>query len=157
MTVKEVEAPKVIPNIGKDVPADQLPPPTEEALKISAQVGELRQNLIGVMKSFNKLLSSTILPENASIKDKENEQQIVGDLTRAAQAIDKISYGEGSLALSVFAVRLALFFRNAGNKLAYEIEELKKRIPEKVDSEQDINKKKIAALAKELGVDVKIK
>jgi len=151
----------VIPNISQNVFPEQLLPPTEEAIKIANKINISRQLLIESMKSFNKLLSSNVLPENRSVGEKKEEQAIIAEMTKAAQEIDQYSGGEGTLALSIFAVRQAIFFRDAGNKLAYEIEEIKKKLAvfEKNSSPKDQNevaKNRVLEFAKELGVKIAV-
>lgn len=138
-----------------------MPPPTEEAIKIMSKINAARQQLVQSMQSFNRILSSCVLPENRSVSEKDAEKEIISNMTKAASEIDKYSNGEGTLALSIFAVRQAIFFRDAGNKLAYEISELKrhieileKNIPR--DEQEEAAKNKILELAKELGVEVTV-
>lgn len=135
--------------------------PTEEAIRISNKINIARQQLIQAMQSFNKILSNCILPENKSVSDKELEKSIISDMTKAATEIDKYSNGEGTLALSIFAVRQAIFFRDAGNRLAYEIDDLKKRISTLEKNVPQEEQKKVAEnrvleLAKELGVNITV-
>jgi len=160
--IKEQGNPQVITNVAKNVDPDQLPPPTEDAIRISNRMNIARQRLIKSLKSFNKLLSSGDLPENRPVKDKEEEQAIIAEMTNAALEIDQVSNGEGTLALSIFAVRQAIFFRDAGNKLAYEISEIKKKLAElekdniKEDPDEAAKQQRVKDLAKELGVEVTV-
>jgi hypothetical protein len=149
------------------VPAEELPMPSEEAIKIEAQALAANQDLIMCMKEFNQLLGHSVLPENRSTKEKEHEQNVTSNLTAAAQAVDRFEPGKGSLALSTFAVRQALLLRDAGNKLAYEVKMLREDMNQLKQPEQkvvarpaeepsDATKKYILERAKELGVKVSI-
>lgn len=135
---QEVNAPEqVAPKVIQNVPLaeDVASPPTAESLQINFVVNEAREKLIKAMKDFNKILSNSVLSENKSIKEKEDEQQIVDNLTEAAQVIDKYSGGEGTLALCIYAIRQSLLLRDAGNRLAYEINEIKKSLnPQKTET-----------------------
>jgi len=164
---KRREDPRVISDAAPDRPAEALPAPSEEAIRIEAQALAANQDLLRYMKEFNQLLNQRVLPENRSVKDKENEQKITASLTMAAQAVDRLEPGKGSLALSTFAVRQALLLRDAGNKLAYEIELLKNEIQELKNPKPSVidrpssgpseaTKKFILDRAKELGVKVSI-
>lgn len=80
------------------------------------------------MKSFNKLLTSQVLPENQSEKEKENERVVISELMSASQTLEELSPGEGSLAVCIFALRQSISLRNAGNHLAYQLNVLNKRL-----------------------------
>ena len=162
---KNQEKPRVITNAAPDRPAEDLPAPSEEAIKIEAQALAANQDLIMCMKEFNQLLGQSVLSENKSTKEKEDEHIITASLASAAQAVDRFEPGKGSLALSTFAVRQSLLLRDAGNKLAYEIDLLKqeikelkqvKQIPDPEEKPSDATKKYILERAKELGVKVSI-
>lgn len=105
-----------------------MPPPTEDTVKILAQLNNLKTQLVGAMKAFNKILSDQTLSVNKSKQDKDVEQKIINDLVLAARGVDEISPGEGTLGVCVFAVRQALSLRDAGNKLAYELYQIKNRL-----------------------------
>jgi hypothetical protein len=92
------------------------------------KLNELRQDLMNSMRDFNKLMKDSKLPENRSMKEKAEEQDVISRMVNAASEIDKFSRGEGSLAVCIFAVRVALSVRDAGNYLAYEIHQLKEKI-----------------------------
>lgn len=159
---KEQTRPQVVPNIAKDSPSGELPTPTEDAIKISTQLNMARQRLVKSMKDFNQLLSSGVLPQNYSVSDKDKEQAVIVELVSAATEIDRISGGEGALALSVFAVRQAIFFRDAGNKLAYKIEKVEEKLAELEknnileNSNELIKQQQVLELAKKLGVKIKL-
>lgn len=153
----------MISDAAPDRPAEELPMPTDEAIRIEAQALAANQDLIQSMKEFNQLLNNSVLPENRSIKEKEYEQKVTSNLTLAAQAVDRFEPGKGSLALGTFAVRQALLLRDAGNRLAYEIELLKNEIKEMkttvespAEDPSEATKNYILERAKELGVKVSI-
>jgi hypothetical protein len=127
--------------------------PTDEALKISAKVNLLNQDLILTMKEFNGLLSSKTLPENKSVKEKEKENLLIKDLINIAKEINQYTSGEGTLALVIFLIRQNLLLRDAGNRLAYEIKQLKNPKEEQIE---DANKKFLLEKAKEFGFKVSI-
>ena len=156
---KEQRSPEVITNAAPDRPGEELPIPSEEAMRIEAQALAANQDLIKYMREFNHLLSRSVLPENRSIKDKEYEQKAISNLTMAAQSVDRFEPGKGSLALSTFAVRQALLLRDAGNRLAYEIELLKdevKQLKGKLIEPSEDDKKYILKRAEELGIKIAI-
>lgn len=150
--------PQVIPNISQDNLQTDITSPTEDAIKIAAQINDSRQRLVQAMKNFNQILSKRVLPENRSSTEKEEEQSIISELTAAALEIDRFSRGEGTLALSIFALRQTIFLKDAGNRLAYEIEELKKKIPNSglEEDKEAIAKQKVLDFAKTLGVNVSL-
>ena len=80
------------------------------------------------MRSFNRLLNDSKLPENRSEREKQEETLIINELIRSVQAIEKLQPSEGVMSLCVFATRLSLSLRNAGNKLAHQNYLLEKRI-----------------------------
>jgi hypothetical protein len=110
--------------------AEQIEPPTEDAIKFITKLNNAKQELIGTMKEFNKLLSIKTLPINKSSKEKEHENRVIDELIRAAVTVDRINAGqnEGVISVSVFSVRLSLLLRNAGNELAHEVQRLNERI-----------------------------
>lgn len=148
-----MEAPKVIPNVSN---SGELPPPTDEAIKIANKVNILRQRFVRDMKDFNQLLSNSILPENKSSGDKEKEQEIISSLTNSASEINGYSNGEGTLGLVIFALRQMIHFKDANNRLIYEVGEIKKKLNIQDEDPKDVARRKVMELAKELGVDVKV-
>jgi hypothetical protein len=148
----------------------QIEPPTEEAAKLISKLNNAKQELISVMREFGKLLNVKTLPSNKSDKEKEHESRIIDELIRAAITVDRINpeQQEGVLSLSVFAARLSLLLRDAGNKLAYEVQTLNNRlcvlegekphVEEESEEEQRARKAKeyILKEAKKLGVKLSI-
>ena len=128
-----VTKPKVVQNVS--VPEEQIVPPTEEDAKILSRLNDAKIQLVSAMKAFNKLVSDQTLPENKSSKDKYQEQNVINGLVNAAQSVESLSPNEGVLGVCVFAVRQALSLRDAGNKLAYELHQVKNRLAK---IEQDI-------------------
>lgn len=80
------------------------------------------------MQEFNKLLKSRKLVENRSVKENEEEQNVVNQLAVAAVGVEALNPGEGLLGICILAVRQALVLRDAGNALAYETFQLKEKI-----------------------------
>jgi hypothetical protein len=111
-----------------DTLAENLEPPTEEAARLVSQINNAKKALIDSMRSFNRLLNDSKLPENRSEREKQEETLIINELIRSVQAIEKLQPSEGVMSLCVFATRLSLSLRNAGNKLAHQNYLLEKRI-----------------------------
>lgn len=111
-----------------DVPLENLEPPTEEAARMISQINEAKKNLIESMRGFSRLLNDSKLPENRSEREKQEETLIINELIRSAQTVERLEPGEGMMSLCVFATRLSLSLRNAGNKLAHKNHLLERRI-----------------------------
>ena len=124
------EKPKIIQNVKPNIPNEQIAPPTEDAVKFITNLQNAKKELIGVMREFGKLLNVKTLKINKTDKEKEREAIMIDNLIRAAIAVDNINpeEGEGVLSLSIYAVRLSLLLRDAGNELAYEHKKLKDRV-----------------------------
>ncbi len=120
--------PKVVQDVKPDIPVENLPPPTDEAIRFVTQLNEAKQGLIDAMQEFNKLLKNRKLAENRSIKENEEEQSAVNQLALAAVAVEGLNPGEGLLGICILAVRQALVLRDAGNTLAYETYQLREKI-----------------------------
>jgi hypothetical protein len=120
------------PQVIKDVQpvAGDLPPPTEEAARFILESNRAREALIEAMKGFNRLMGHRVLPENKSIKESEEERAAVEALVNAAKAMEAISPGEGLLGMAILAVRQGLTLRDAGNHLAYELEQTRRDLRE---------------------------
>jgi hypothetical protein len=125
---KQQAQPKVIQDVRPDIPMENLPSPTDEAIRFMTQLSEAKQVLIDAMQEFNKLLKNRKLVENRSVKENENEQDVVNQLAVAAIGVEGLNPGEGLLGICILAVRQALVLRDAGNTLAYETFQLKERI-----------------------------
>jgi hypothetical protein len=136
--------------------------PTEEAADIVRRLNLAKQNLMEHMTAFNKLLSIGTLNENRSIKDKESEQQTINKLVRAALEVEQFSAGEGLLGMCVLNIRQCLSLRDAGNELAYKVNQLQKEInklkdPNFVDDEKEKAKAELLELAKKSGLELSFK
>ena len=150
-----------------DSPNEQTEPPTEEAVKFISKLNNAKQELVSVMREFSRLLNIKTLPVNKTDKEKEHESRIIDELIRAAITVDRINpeQSEGVLSLSVFAARLSLLLRNAGNELAYEVQKMNDRIsvlegsePEKEEEpKEDPARKYLLEEAKKLGLEISIK
>lgn len=125
---RQAQQPKIVQDVNPAVPAEDLPPPTDEAIRFMTQLSEAKQVLIDAMQDFNKLLKSRKLVENRSVKENEEEQDVVNRLAVAAVGVEALNPGEGLLGICILAVRQALVLRDAGNALAYETFQLKERI-----------------------------
>lgn len=144
---------------GVEAPQGKTPDPTEDAVKMVARLNEAKQTLMENMKEFNKILNNNVLSENKSVKENEQEQLVINNLVKSALVVDNLNNGEGLLALCVLSIRQGLSLRDAGNRLAYQIDQLKKEIkqlkdssPENKPSPEDLLK----AHAKELGIKIKV-
>ena len=154
----------MVQNIREENKAEELPPPTDEAINIASQLSAANQELMDVMKAFNKLLGDQTLPENKSLKDKQMEQSVVNRLATAAISVENLSPGQGLLGLSILAIRQALSLRNAGNLLAYKLHQVEEKIQlleEKVvvlskAAPEDAKKEYIKELAEKMGVKVSL-
>lgn len=141
-----------------DIPEDQLQESPEEAARIVAQLRERKETLMDAMRAFNRLLSIRVLPENKTISDKENEQEVVTRVTQAAMSVDELSVGEGLLAMCVLSLRQSLQLRDAGNSLAHSLRELEERVRSLESgapqfSEEERKKRFVEELAKKYGLD----
>jgi hypothetical protein len=99
--------------------------PSEEAIKIVNELSKYKSEFTSSMRAFNSLLNISILPENKSQSDLNNEQSVINKLIKDAINVDSLSPGEGVLGLCILALRQGLMLRDAGNKLAYEVHKLK--------------------------------
>lgn len=117
------------------------------------------------MRGFNRLLSNSTLPENKSEREKQEETLVINELIRSSQTVERLEYGEGMMSLCVFATRLSLSLRNAGNKLSHKVHILEQRIEqlEKANGieppKEDVKAKEKQFLieqAKKLGVKINI-
>lgn len=126
----EPEKSKIINDVNPEDTDGYIEPPTEEAARLIARLNNAKQELVSVMREFNKLLNVKTLPTNKSSHDKDEEARIIQELIRAATTVDSINPGqqEGVLSLGVFATRLSLLLRDAGNELAYKVKQLEERI-----------------------------
>jgi hypothetical protein len=152
-------------DVKPDVPNEEVEPPTEEAVKFISRLNNAKQELISVMREFSRLLNIKTLSINKTDKEKEHENRVIDELIRAAITVDRINpeQNEGVLSLSVFAARLSLLLRNAGNELAYEVQKLSDRVavlegsePRKEEPREDPAKKYILEEAKKLGLKISI-
>jgi uncharacterized protein YdcH (DUF465 family) len=120
-----VEEPQIVQDV-KDL--NNSEPPTEDALKLMAQLSGAKQKLFESMKEFNKLLNNRTLPENKSTVDKDLEQNVVNSLAQSAMVVEQLSPKEGLLAICILAIRQSLSLRDAGNEIAHRIISLENRI-----------------------------
>lgn len=139
-------------------PSEPIPEPNEEAIKLVGKLNKAKQILMEDMKEFNKMLTTNILAENKSIKEQEREQSIINNMIKSALKVEHINQGEGLLGLCVLAIRQGLSLRDAGNRLAYQIDQLRKEVEylktqktKSTPTPEDILLEK----AKELGLKVK--
>lgn len=122
---------KVQPKVVEDVaPPEEIPEtPNEEAVRIIARVNEAKNNFLVAMKNFNKILQTSILPENRTEQQKNEEVGAINYLLETATIVENYSSSkEGVLGLGVFAVRQALILRDAGNRLAYKVQQLENKL-----------------------------
>lgn len=143
----------IVQDVKSDVPLESLPPPTEDATKMVLKLNASKENLMDSIRSFNKLLSNKTLPENKSAAEKEVEQKVITQLTKAAIDIEEFSPGEGLFALCILALRQSLSLRDAGNALAYKVKQLEERLPK--TEEESSEKKVLEEMAKKMGLKIK--
>jgi hypothetical protein len=122
------EKPKIIQDVKLNSPIENMPAPTEDAMKMLTQLNEAKQGLLDAMRDFNRLLGNRTLKENRTIKDNELEQSVVVNLAQSAKMVEQLDLGEGILGLCILSLRQALTLRDAGNGLAYEIQKIKEKI-----------------------------
>jgi hypothetical protein len=107
----------------------KLPPPTEEAAAILGTAVKAREALFDAIRHVNRvLMASKVLPENRSLEQENAEKEGVRALVDAATALEEASPGEGFLGMATLAVRQGLSLRDAGNRLAHQVENLRKEI-----------------------------
>jgi hypothetical protein len=75
-------------------------------------------------------MNRQVLPENRSVKENDEERAAITELVGAAIALEAISPGEGLLGMATLAVRQGLSLRDAGNRLACELGQLKRELAE---------------------------
>ena len=123
-------APQTRPQVIKDVqpPGETLPPPSEEAARIVIENNRAKDKLIEAIKGVNRLMNRQVLPENRSVKENDEERAAVTELLTAAIAMESLSPGEGLLGMATLAIRQGLSLRDAGNRLAYELEQAKREL-----------------------------
>lgn len=121
-----VQKPKII----KDVqpPNTEVPPASEEVTRIVIENNRAKANLIEAIKEVNRLMNNRVLSENRSVKQNDEEKQIITNLVNAAIILEELSPGEGLLGMATLAVRQGLSLRDAGNELAYELERTRKEL-----------------------------
>jgi len=127
-TPSQIKPTRVVSNVIPSAPIEELPPPSEDAARVLNELNRAKEGLLVGMKEFSALLKDSKLPENRSLEDKRNEQNVVLNQMHAAGEVEKLSPQEGVLGVAIFAVRQALSLRDAGNRLAYEIYQLAQRI-----------------------------
>lgn len=124
--------PQARPRVIQDVqpPTDDIPPPSEEAARIVIENNRAKDRLIEAIKGVNRLMNRQVLPENRSVKENDEERAAITELVGAAIALEAISPGEGLLGMATLAVRQGLSLRDAGNRLACELGQLKRELAE---------------------------
>lgn len=132
--------PQVIQNVHAP---ENVNPPTEDALRILEQSTKIKENLLAKIKDFNDLLRARVLSENKTEEDKRKEQEVVGNLARAAMEVDEYSPKEGLLSLCILSIRQSLSLRDAGNELAYKIMKMEAKIKELEEKLNNTEKKEI--------------
>jgi len=136
-TEKNIQKPKVIENVDPNPPSyNELPPASEEAMKIMVQSKEAKANLISAIKEFNGLLNNRKLKRNKSAAESKVEQETINNLISTALKVEDYSMNEGIVGLCVVAIRQALSLRDAGNEMAYQVGLLEARI-KKLESKNE--------------------
>ena len=156
---------KVVRNVHSPESPENPEPPTEEAARLISQINRAKQRLVDSMRGFSKLLSDPKLLENRSEREKQEESSIINELISSAQSVESLEPGEGLMSLCVFATRLSLLLRNAGNGLSHKNYLLERRIEQLEDKlgveppKEDLKAKEKQFLleqAKKLGLKINI-
>lgn len=121
-----ITRPQVIKNV--QPPTEGLPPPTEEAVQVVIENNRAKEKLIETIKSVNRLMNRQVLPENRSVRENDEERATVTELVKAAIDMERLSPGEGLLGMATLAIRQGLSLRDAGNRLAYELEQTRREL-----------------------------
>lgn len=119
--------PQVVKNVLPPA-AENLPPPSEEAARVVIENNRAKAALIEAIKGVNRLMNRQVLPENRSVKENDEERAAITELVTSAIAMENLSPGEGLLGMATLAVRQGLALRDAGNRLAYELEQLRREV-----------------------------
>ena len=137
---KKLEKKEVVQNVEQDRPGQELPPPTEEAGRVVAELNKLNQEFILLARDFNKLVNDSVLPENKTETSKDHEREVINKLSQTAIKIENLSPASGLLSLSILNLRYVLSLRDAGNKLARKIhilENSKQNLLENIASKEE--------------------
>ena len=126
MSVPQPTKPQVIKNV--QALTEDISPPSEEAAKIVIEHNRAKDKLIESIKGVNRLMNRQVLPENRSVKENDEERAAITELVISAIAMEELSPGEGLLGMATLAVRQGLSLRDAGNRLAYELEQLRREL-----------------------------
>jgi hypothetical protein len=118
--------PQVIKNV--QPLSENIPPPSEEAAKIVIDNNRAKDKLIEAIKGVNRLMNRQVLSENRSVKENDEERAAVTELVNAAIAMEMLSPGEGLLGMATLAIRQGLSLRDAGNRLAYELDQTRREL-----------------------------
>lgn len=119
------------PRVIKDVvpPQGELPLPTEEAVRLVSEANRARTSLMEAMRHLNRdIMSSKILPENRTSEQGQAEKDAVKQLCDTAIALEQVNPGEGLLGMATLAVRQGLLLRDAGNRLAYLLSLMERKV-----------------------------
>jgi hypothetical protein len=108
--------------------SENIPPPSEEAAKIVIDNNRAKDKLIEAIKGVNRLMNRQVLSENRSVKENDEERAAVTELVNAAIAMEMLSPGEGLLGMATLAIRQGLSLRDAGNRLAYELDQTRREL-----------------------------
>lgn len=109
-------------------PTEPIPPPSEESAKVVIEFAKTKNSLMEAIKGVNRLMNRQILPENKSVKENDEERVALTELVNAAIAMEMLSPGEGLLGMATLAVRQGLSLRDAGNRLAYELGQVRQEL-----------------------------
>jgi hypothetical protein len=128
---------KIIQNVQS--PSISIPPPSEEVAKFTIEGNRIRDSLMDAMRSINKLMNERVLPENKSLREKEEETKAVTNLVDAAKLLENINPGEGLLGMAILAIRQGFSLRDAGNQLASELRDLKFNLQDLIKQVNKLN------------------
>ena len=95
------------------LPKEEVPPPTEEAGRISGKLTALNQEFILLAKEINRSMNNSVLPENKTEMAKKREQELVSNIGEVVLRIEEISPARGLLGMCILNLRLALSLKDA--------------------------------------------
>lgn len=97
----------------------QQPPPAP--FDVQQDLLQKKRALEQAFKDFHELVQDKVLDTNKSTAVKKTELHIIDTLVRASEALDKVNFGDGILALASIAIREQLIVRDRVNELEYEL------------------------------------
>jgi hypothetical protein len=94
------------------------------------EIKKRQRSLERAVAKFMVTLQSSKLDRNKTMKEKQGENSILSELMDAAQEVEKVIAGGGSMGIVVTALRMCIFMRDKLNESRYEVNALKRQIDE---------------------------